>query len=161
MNKFNHHYYLFFTFKENINLLLYSFSWLTTNNDDIPNSTSLVNCSQNIYYAVHYFLLQLTKTKETIFCFLHQVLILLTYRVFFLLVVVFDWVSCLHFSSDFVHRYLIFFWIWYAIKWGIDHDCIVTLCWERSQYVKDVFFDKLIFSGFRLNFGFCKFDNTT
>ena len=83
MNKFNQHYYLFFTFKENINLLLYSFSWLTTNNDDIPNSTSLVNCTQNIYYAVHLYLLQLTKTKETIFCFLHQVLILLTYRVFF------------------------------------------------------------------------------
>ena len=38
------------------------------------------------------------------------------YRVFFLLCAVFDRVSHLHFSSDFVHRYLIFFERLDAIK---------------------------------------------
>ena len=61
---------------------------------------------------------------------------------FFLFIVVFDSTSCLHSSSDFVHRYLIFFGRWYAIKWGINHNCIIARCREICQYVKGVFFTK-------------------
>ena len=78
-------------------------------------------------------------------------LIIYLYRVFFLLVVVFDRVSCLHFSSDFVHRYLIFFERWCAIEWCIDHNFIILLCRVIKQYVKHVslrrkdrFFDILL-----------------
>ena len=72
------------------------------------------------------------------------------YRVFFIGSGL--WVSCLYFSFDVVHWYLIFFGRWYVIEWGIDHNCIITLCWEISRYVKNAFFDKLNFSGFLMKF---------
>jgi len=50
----------------------------------------------------------------------------LIYRVFFVLV--FDRASCLHFSFDFVHWYLIFFGRWCAVEWGMDRNCIISVC---------------------------------
>ena len=48
------------------------------------------------------------------------------YRVFFLIVVLFDKASCLYFSPDFIHRPLIFFVRLCAIESGIDHNSIIS-----------------------------------
>ena len=70
----------------------------------------------------------------------------LIYRVFFLFRNHFNSLSCLHFSSDFVDRYINLFTLLCAIEWGVDHNSIIPMCGVTSQYVKAVIFWKTDFS---------------
>ena len=60
----------------------------------------------------------------------------------FLLLVVFDLASCLYFSSDLLHRILIFFVGFCAIYRGINHASITSRSREINQSVKGVFYLK-------------------
>ena len=83
------------------------------------------------------------------------------YRVFFLIVVVFDSASCLYFSPDFIHRPLIFFVRLCAIDRGIDHNFIISRSRVISQCVNGLILKKMILNGFWWNFRFFEFSNKT
>ena len=68
------------------------------------------------------------------------------YRVFLLLWNDFKSLYHLHFSSDFVNRYIKLFTLLRAIEWGIDHNSSIPRCRVSNQYVKAAFFVKTDFS---------------